>query len=367
VAGSGLWTAWPKFPVRLHVTSALRQAIVATRPRGAGGMWGRRGRIFISYRRDDAPGEARNIHDRLARRFGASRVFMDVDDLFAGQRFDVELEKALAGCDVLLVVIGLRWADTLSEHMSRDERDYVREEIAAALGRGIRIIPALVGHEGRMPSLPRRNELPNDIRDFVLFQKQSLMHESFSRDATQLIEAIKEIRSRGTPRRSVVSWVAAGSTAMAAILLYFADVRLTALFTPPIVASGQTGQPAEPVQLSVGQAGSSVSLPRGTEAPTSTGPVLQSEPVSAPVPMHFVQLSSHRSEAAARGGFANQKHQYPDLLGDWEVTIARADLGSPKGVWYRSRLGPFSKEAEATAFCGRLRAARIECQFPPPP
>ncbi len=47
-------------------------------------------KIFISYRRDDVPGDARGIRDALARAFGAKAVFMDVDNLLAGQRFAIE-------------------------------------------------------------------------------------------------------------------------------------------------------------------------------------------------------------------------------------------------------------------------------------
>ena len=107
-----------------------------------------RGRIFISYRRDDARGDARAIRDRLARKFGESNVFMDVDSLLAGQRFDHQLDKALADCDVLIAVIGPRWMEGLAEKQKGDERDYVRAEIAAALKREIVVIPVLVGQEG---------------------------------------------------------------------------------------------------------------------------------------------------------------------------------------------------------------------------
>ena len=37
--------------------------------------------IFISYRRDDTAGYAREIHDELARQFGADKVFIAVDDI----------------------------------------------------------------------------------------------------------------------------------------------------------------------------------------------------------------------------------------------------------------------------------------------
>ncbi len=68
---------------------------------------------------------------------------MDVDNLLAGQRFDIELEKALGETDVFLAVIGPRWLELLAERQARGERDYVREEIAGALQRGIVVVPVL--------------------------------------------------------------------------------------------------------------------------------------------------------------------------------------------------------------------------------
>ncbi|MGE0629435.1 MAG: toll/interleukin-1 receptor domain-containing protein, partial [Hyphomicrobiaceae bacterium] len=88
------------------------------------------GRIFISYRRDDVPGDARGLRDGLSSRFGKSSIFMDVDNLLAGQRFDEELARALASCDVFIAVIGPRWMEQLKAREGTGERDYVREEIA---------------------------------------------------------------------------------------------------------------------------------------------------------------------------------------------------------------------------------------------
>jgi len=53
-------------------------------------------KIFISYRRDDDPSAAARVHDGLAQTFGHANLFIDVDNLLAGQRFDDELAKALA-------------------------------------------------------------------------------------------------------------------------------------------------------------------------------------------------------------------------------------------------------------------------------
>ena len=91
------------------------------------------GKIFVNYRRDDVPGEARGVRDALASQFGKANVFMDVDNLLAGQRFDLELAKALDACQILIAIIGPRWMDLLKAKSGSGERDYVREEIAEAL------------------------------------------------------------------------------------------------------------------------------------------------------------------------------------------------------------------------------------------
>jgi chemotaxis protein histidine kinase CheA len=175
---------------------------------------GTQGKIFISYRREDAPGDARGLCDRLGRSFGEANVFMDVDKLLAGQRFDRELDKALS--KVLVAVIGSRWLELLSEHTQRGKRDYVRDEIAAALTRDIIVIPVMIGHEAHIPPLPRAEDLPENIRDLVLYQKHNITHESFGRDAAHLIAAIKAVlRERRGPRPR---WAIAVTGAWALVL-----------------------------------------------------------------------------------------------------------------------------------------------------
>jgi TIR domain len=148
------------------------------------------GKIFVNYRRDDAAGDARGVRDGLAARFGQPNVFMDVDNLRPGQRFDAELAKALDACDVFVAVIGPRWMDLLRQRHIDREYDYVRAEIAAALQRGINIISVRVGREGSMPRLPRPEELPEDLRALVFHHKHDVAHERFRRDIADLIQAI---------------------------------------------------------------------------------------------------------------------------------------------------------------------------------
>ncbi len=149
-------------------------------------------KIFISYRRDDRPAHATLLLDRLAPVYGQSKVFMDVANLLPGEQFAERLEKELAGCDVLLAIIGPRWLELLEARALTGERDYVREEIATALARRIIVVPVLVDRAG----LPPEDRLPEDIRSLVLYQKQSLTHERIDRDTGELIAAIDAVREK---------------------------------------------------------------------------------------------------------------------------------------------------------------------------
>ena len=149
-------------------------------------------KIFINYRLDDTASYARGIGEGLSRVFGADQVFMDIKSLPAGRRFEQELDKALRECAVFIVVVGPGWLEYIKTR-SRNERDYVSAEIAAALKRDIPIIPVCVGRRNSMPPLPKASDLPEDIRDLVSFQKVDVSHESYDRDMENLASAIRSL------------------------------------------------------------------------------------------------------------------------------------------------------------------------------
>jgi branched-chain amino acid transport system substrate-binding protein len=185
------------------------------------------GKIFINYRRDDDRSAAARVRDRLAAVFGKSNVFMDVDNLLAGQRFDRELEKALAETDVFLAVIGRHWMELFAARRASGERDFVREEIAGALARGLVVIPVLLE---RAP-LPKAAELPEDIRELVMHHKHDVTHEHFGREIDDLIAAIRAVRRSSRPRtplpRGLVVGVPAVMVAVTALVgTYLAGVSI---------------------------------------------------------------------------------------------------------------------------------------------
>ena len=96
------------------------------------------GGIFISYRREDSELYAGRLRDTLSHHFGAEQVFRDIDTIDPGELFPRVIEQAVGSCDALLAVIGPTWLAVRDEAARRrldNPNDYVRLEIAAALGR----------------------------------------------------------------------------------------------------------------------------------------------------------------------------------------------------------------------------------------
>lgn len=147
------------------------------------------GSIFISYRRDDASGQAGRLCDRLADRFGADAVFMDVSDLQPGQDFVSEIERALRASDVLLAVIGPQWAGAAGDEGRRrldDPEDFVRREIEIALQRGARVIPVLV----RGARMPEPSALPEPLRALARRHAIELSDNRWDSDVRELMAAL---------------------------------------------------------------------------------------------------------------------------------------------------------------------------------
>jgi hypothetical protein len=61
--------------------------------------------IFISYRREDAPGHAGRLYDALAARFGEEQVFMDLS-MEPGVDFIEQIDAAVGSCRLLVAVVG---------------------------------------------------------------------------------------------------------------------------------------------------------------------------------------------------------------------------------------------------------------------
>src|ERR1700761_518081 len=170
--------------------------------------------IFINYRRDDAPGVAGRLADRLANSFSRRMVFRDVDAMRPGLDFVKQLEEQVAKCDVLLAIIGPNWlraGDDKGQRRLDQDRDYVRIEIASALKREIPVIPVLVNGA----AMPPEKDLPDDLKPLVNRHALELRHTRFDGDSAAIIDGL----SRVLPSRTNWRWIAGGAVGLAAAIV----------------------------------------------------------------------------------------------------------------------------------------------------
>jgi hypothetical protein len=177
--------------------------------------------VFISYRREDASGEARALFSYLANRLGEKSVFMDVDSIALGRDFRAVLQDTTAACDLMLVLIGNRWAGARDENGGArldNPVDYVRLEIESALKRNIPVTPVLV----QGVHMPGPEQLPAEIRDLAYRNAFELSHNRWESDVREMTRRLlgpdaPAVRPHKTKRR--VMWVLVLSLLVAALLI----------------------------------------------------------------------------------------------------------------------------------------------------
>jgi TIR domain len=156
-------------------------------------------RIFINYRRDDAPMAAGRLSDDLGRHFGDDRVFMDVDKIEPGMDFKEAINRGVGACDVFIAVIGNDWLtmrDATGRRRLDNPDDYVRLEIEAALKRDVRVIPALV----QGATMPGSDDLPPSLAPLATRNCVQLGDGvRWRSDVAGLMRALERIQPPSTP------------------------------------------------------------------------------------------------------------------------------------------------------------------------
>jgi formylglycine-generating enzyme required for sulfatase activity len=149
-------------------------------------------KIFISYRRDDSQYQADKLHAALKPHVANPRtdIFIDVDNIPLGVDFATHLEGKVGECEVLLALIGDEWLNIRDPATGRrrldDPKDFVRIEIAAALQRGIPVVPVLF--DGA--SIPPAEDLPEDLKPLARRNGLPVTRASFDSDMLRLVNGL---------------------------------------------------------------------------------------------------------------------------------------------------------------------------------
>lgn len=137
---------------------------------------------------------------------------------------------------------------------------------------------------------------------------------------------------------------------------------------PAETADSTPAIPPEPVVTTTSEPAVTTPEPTVIEQPTQTAaetPAPTPEPVPSitltPDQAWLVQLASFRSSANADAGWIKLSGQAAGLLNGLEPDVARVDLGSDKGIYYRLRAGPLPSKASARELCSKLKAHGLSC------
>ncbi len=141
--------------------------------------------VFVSYRRGDS-GSAGRLADGLQEAFD---TFHDTDSINPGEPFPKRINDALAECRVFLAVMGEHWVEPATLQRLADERDWVRQEILAALARpgAVLLIPVLV--DGIQ--MPDSGSLPAPLSAFTALNAMTLHHNDWHTGVGKLIDVVE--------------------------------------------------------------------------------------------------------------------------------------------------------------------------------
>ena len=112
---------------------------------------------------------------------------MDVEDIAPGQQFAQTIDDTISRCDIALIVIGPRWAESLHKRAQEQQRDYVCHEIEAALARQITIVPVLVGGA----SIAELVGLPDRLSGLSQYEAAELHDSTFSEDCARIAKSLR--------------------------------------------------------------------------------------------------------------------------------------------------------------------------------
>jgi len=292
------------------------------------------GNVFLSYRRDDSEGHAGRLYDRLSARF-PNQIFRDVKDLEPGVDFVDEIERKLASCSVMVLLIGPRWlslTDATGARRIDQAADLHRLEIVTALQRKVRVIPALVGGA----AMPSAEALPAELAFLARRQALPLSEVDFDHDMSRLIgvlekelgeagrsEPIHDTRAAGperpaplappvaqaappAPRPRRLRWMVAGG-AVAVVLLALAGLATSrngsqappppAPAPAPVAASGPPPETAPPARPAAPKPAPEPEAPRRhvvrpRQASAAPVPPLAAAPVEIPPPATTAPVSA---------------------------------------------------------------------------
>jgi pterin-4a-carbinolamine dehydratase len=145
---------------------------------------------FISYRRTDSQQAGLGLYIQLRARIGPGSVFMDRTGISSVEVWPERLRESIDQASTFLALIGPGWLTSADEYGRRrldNPTDWVRKELATAIGSSKLVIPILLGPSVRMPPA---EALPTDLEPLASFQAYSLRDDHWDADLNELVHLL---------------------------------------------------------------------------------------------------------------------------------------------------------------------------------
>jgi hypothetical protein len=300
--------------------------------------------IAISYRREDSSPVTGRLFDRLQAEFGRRNVFMDFDSIPFGVDFRDKIKITLEKARVVVAVVGPAWmGNREGKRRIDDPTDFVRIEIAAALQRGIPVIPVLLDNT----VMPGLDELPEELRPFA-FRNALVLNTGvdFHHHADRLIAGIHEIVHGRPIRKQKTGWLLPAAMIVASGLIAGAvwwavsrsnvqSVTNAAMSPAPRATEAAVPRatantaPAVPAPVTATAAPTvpatipSPSLPAATAEPSAAIPVTVRDPSAllSFTPANFTRIAPRASNSSRT--IINDRFQSADGLVQFALTAIR--------------------------------------------
>ena len=145
--------------------------------------------IFISYRQRDSSSYCDRVYDRFRKEFRGNSVFRDTNDIPGGATWKGFIETKLRSSCVVVALIGRNWHKRGGRVAIHDPKDLVRRELQMAFALEIPVVPVIVGGA----RLPRRTQLPDELKRLLDIQALFLHDQDFERGLGRLVTELKPL------------------------------------------------------------------------------------------------------------------------------------------------------------------------------
>lgn len=255
--------------------------------------------IFVSYRRDDTRDESVRYHEYL--RTLNHVVFLDDEAIPPGADFPPVLWESIRRSDVVLALIGPRWA---AGGRIAEPDDYVRREIELALDLGKKVIPVLV--DGA--AVPRAEDLPPSLARLAHLNAETARGPGLG----WLGDAIEEATGDGAWDGPSVHLAGRVRALLGAAGLATSAIRSAGVAEPWFVASG----PGDLTGWADTDTGTDADVRPGDAPGEAAGAVLVACTTSEPRLAGLARLAASAEAAgAARAVLVVDDRTDPDALG----------------------------------------------------